>query len=114
MDQPEIIRRDGNTYVTVKVAWQTPIRCMTKFYEELKKIHESGRNLLFRHAGACETSLQSDGKNIFDLLCVIAGGTLEVMVQGEDLVAENIARQIYSGLTSPNSCEFDMHRYDRK
>lgn len=114
MDQPEIIKRDGNTYITVKVAWQTPIRCMTKFYEELNKIRELGRNLLFKNVEACETPIQSDGKSIFDLMCVIAGGTLEVMVQGEDLVAEDIARQIYSGLTSPSICEFDMHRYDRK
>ncbi|MEM4265840.1 MAG: hypothetical protein QXX65_02065 [Candidatus Woesearchaeota archaeon] len=42
MDQPEIIKRDGNTCVMVKVGWQTPMRCMSMFYEELKKIHELG------------------------------------------------------------------------
>ncbi|MEM4240474.1 MAG: hypothetical protein QXK08_04745 [Candidatus Woesearchaeota archaeon] len=95
MDQPEIIRRDGNTYVMVKVRWRTPIRCVTKFYEELRKIHESGRNLLFREAGGCTASIQSDGKYLLDLFCVIANEDLEVMVQGDDAVAEDIARKIY-------------------
>ncbi|MEM4247117.1 MAG: hypothetical protein QXR48_01405 [Candidatus Woesearchaeota archaeon] len=71
-------------------------------------------NLLFRRAGECETPVQSDGKNLIDLLCVIANENLEVVVQGEDLVAEDIARQLYSGLTSPDCYDFDMHRYDRK
>jgi hypothetical protein len=88
---------------------------VTRFYEEIKKIHEThGRNLLFRCVGAHKIMDETNGKNILDMLCVVAGINLEVVVQGEDETAEMIARQLYSGLTSPDCHDFDMHRYDRK
>jgi hypothetical protein len=113
---PEIRRKDGNTYVMADTCWQTPLRCVTMlaqrctdFYNQHKRIVKTTTPPEFK-----DIIPECDCRSSLDLLCAGASKTVEIIVPGEDEIAEDIARQVYSAFTATCCHELDFHKWDRK
>ncbi len=115
MAEPEIQRKEGNTYVSADVHWQTPLRCVGMFCDGCQKLYaQYKRKMTLKSAKDDWAFEESDCTKSLDTLCIAASLKVNIIIEGEDETAETIARKVYSGLVSPSCFEFDMHKYDKK
>lgn len=116
MTEPEIQKANGNTYVSASVYWQTPLRCLGMFNSACMKLYEQyKRKMTIRSLReAWGEPGEADCTRSLETLCVAASLKVQIRVEGDDEISEMLARQVYSGLSSPDCWEFSMQKYDKK
>jgi hypothetical protein len=112
---PELQKKEGSTYVSADVCWQTPLRCVCMFVNACQKLYaQYNRKMTLKSAKEDWNFDESDCTRSLETLCIAASLKVNIIVEGEDEIAETIARQLYSGLVSPSCFDFDMRKYDQK
>lgn len=107
--QPEVVKKEGKTYVNAQVYWQTPLRCAVMFSNACQQLYDKyQRKMALKPINPNLIFGEGDCKSALETVCAAASINVEIAVEGMDKIAEKIAKQLYAGLKSVDCFNFDM------